>query len=667
MKNNLKNKIILELEKKEFPDLEFLFSEEVLDNSLDFLRELLEEEKQKFEKLLKTKKENINFDIFEDDWNLSYFWHLLNHLQWVNSGDKINGIIDEFEPEYIDFANEISYSKDYFDMLVFCLENCDLDEEQTRIMEERIKSFKLRWINLEKEKQEKLKEISKKLSKLSQDFTNNIVKDKKKWTYHIDDFEIIKDLPEASLSQAKKIAEKEKKEWYIFSSDPNLMWDIMEYCSSSKVRKDFLDASVSFASSWEFDNREIVLEILKLKKEKSDILWYKNYAELSLVRKMADSPEQVLELIEWISKKSKKKAEIEIETLKKYFSLEDLKSWDVSYYSSKYKKEFYNIDNKEIKKYFEFDEVLKYLHSLVEKLYSLELKQVEVPSYDKDIKIYEVYRNDKLISYYFLDAFYREAKRPWAWADNIRTKDYINEKIPVITNVCNFQNIKVWENLLSMRDVETLFHEFWHALHEMLSESKYSELSGFWVEWDFVELPSQIHENWVGERESLKKLASHYKTWKSLSEEVLDKLDDLKTYNSGLFVTRQNEFALLDMYLHTLEVPKNIWELDKKTLDLSNKFWIFKRWEDYKMYTSFGHIFGWGYSAGYYSYMWAEILEADVFEKIKEMWMFNRETWEKFVNTILWQWTRKPAKDLFFDFMWREVSDEAFLKRKWLI
>jgi Zn-dependent oligopeptidase len=217
-----------------------------------------------------------------------------------------------------------------------------------------------------------------------------------------------------------------------------------------------------------------------------------------------------------------------------------------------------------------------------------------------------------------------------------------------------------------MRDVETLFHEFWHALHEMLSVSKYSELSWFWVEWDFVELPSQIHENWVSERKSLEKLSSHYKTWKKLDNSFLDKLDELKTFMSWVFVVRQNEFALLDMYLYSEEIPETIKKLDEKTLELSNKFWIFKRKENYKMYCTFNHIFGWGYAAWYYSYMWAEILEADIFEKIKEMWMFKRETWEKFLETVLGQWTKKPARELFFDFMWREVNNKAFMKRKWL-
>jgi len=659
----IKQQLIQALENKDFSDLDFIFSAEVLDNALTILRELLDEEKFKFEKLLEIEKQNIVFDTFQEKSNLSYFWSLLNHLQSVDANEKIESIIEEFEPEYIAFWNELVYSKPYFEMLEYCLANCELDSEQKRIIEEDIKSFVLRWINLSEQKQVELKDISISIAKLSQDFTNNIVKDKAKWNYVIYEEDIILQLPEESKKKALENAKEKWLNWYLFTADPNLMSDIMDYCSDSSVRKDFYDASISFASYWEFDNREIVLEILKLKEKKAKILWYNNFAELSLIQKMAESPNQVKELIEGISEKAKRKANLELETLKTYFSLEIINPWDLAYYSNKYKKAEYNIDDKILKTYFEFDNVLAYLFSLVEKLYWLKLKKIKS---DKKNKIYEVYRDGKLISYYFLDAFYRPEKRPWAWADNIRSKDYLDETLPIIVNVCNFQYIWKAKNLLSLRDVETLFHEFGHAIHEMLSESKYSDLSGFWVEWDFVELPSQIHENWVKERESMKLLSKHFETGESLSDEILDKLDLLETFNSGLFVVRQNEFALLDMYLYSEETPKTVEELDKKTLELSNRFGIFIRQENYKSYASFNHIFGWWYAAGYYSYMWAEILEAQVFEKIKLDGMFERSTWKAFCDTILAQGYKKDAKDLFFDYIWEEVKNDAFMKRKWL-
>ncbi len=668
-KIELKQKIIQELETPNFPNLKFIFSDEVLDVALELLKEMLEEEKVKFEEKLKTPFEKITFETFDEKDNLWYFWSLLNHLNNVDKTDKIKKIIEEFETEYIEFGNEVWYNKIYFEMYAHCLENCNLDEEQYRIIDETVKDFKFRGIDLDKDKQDEIKEINKRLSKLSNDFSNNIVDDEANYSFIVTNFEDIKELPEATLNIAKKMAEDKKTDGYMFNADPTAYQDLMKYCTNTEIRKKVYTDFMNFASSGKFDNRTNILEILILKKKKAEILWYENFALLNMQKKMADSPKQVFDLIWGISKKAKSKALEEIEELKNYFNLDEIHPWDQAFYSRKYKEEKYALDDKELKKYFEYENVISYLHSLVWELYGIELKQIKVPVYNSDVKVYEVLRDGKLVSYYFLDAFYREEKRPWAWADNLRGREERDgqEFVPVVLNVCNFQKSSNGDNLLSMRDVETLFHEFWHALHEMLSESKHSELSWFGVEWDFVELPSQIHENWVGERESLERFAKHHETWEKITDELLDKLDELKTFMSWNFVIRQNEFALLDMYLYTEEIPETIEELDKKVIDIVNKVWLFKRWDDYKMYTSFGHIFGWGYAAWYYSYMWAEIIEADVFARIKEMWMFSRDTWEKFLKTILWQWCRKPAKELFYDFMNREVDNQAFMERKGLV
>ena len=657
----LRTKILAELDKPWFPDLNFLYSEEVLDVALDLLRELLNEEKEIFEKILKTPNEQITFDLFEEETKLNYFWKLLEHLQSVYKWDKIDKIIEEFEPEYIDFWNDAAYNKSYYEMQVYCLENCNLDEEQKRILEKRIENFKLRWIDLSKEKQEKLKEISKRLAKLEQDFRSNIVKDQANWSYNITDFDAIKNIPEATLEIAKERAKEKWIDGYVFTADPNEYSHILDYCSNSSIRKNFYQVYNSFSSSWKYDNRPLILEILKLKEEKAKILGYKNYGELSLVDKMAESPEQVKEFIESIFQKAKIKTENEFSMLREYFGLDTIEPWDVYYYSELYKKEKYNIDNNKVKEYFELDNVLDYLHSLVKKLYNVELKPLEIETYSEDVKAYEVYKNGDLISYFFLDPFSRKEKNIGAWADTLREKTK-NNMIPIVSNVCNFQKVWKWKNLLAIDDLITMFHEFGHALHEILSESKYAELSWFNIEYDAVELPSQLHENWITERESFEKLPKHYETWDSLPEEILSKLDELKTYMKWFYITRQNEFALLDMYLHADKAPENIEELDRKVLDLVNRFWVFNRDEKYKMYCTFKHIFASWYDAWYYSYMWADIMVADIWEKIKKEGIFNSEIVKKFEKTILSQWSKKPARELFKDFMWRDVNPGAFMK-----
>lgn len=669
----LKNKVIKELEKTDFPDLEFLFSDEVLNISLDLLRGLLKQEKEKFEKTLKTPNEDLSFEkIFynwEDDDNLWYFWALLNHLSGVNDSDKIRNIIDSFEQEYQEFADFVWFSKDYYDKIVYISENENLDEEQTRIVSETIKWFKLKWINLDEEKQNEIKEINLRLAEITNKFNKNCLDSQAWYEFIIEDFELIKELPEDTLKLAEDLAREKWINWWLFNSDPTFYSNLMSYCSDRKLREKLLKDRAGFASSWKFDNRKIILEILELKLKKAKILWYKNYAEYSLESKMASTPEEVKELLEWISIKAKDKANLEIENIKSYFGLSDFEAWDFWYYETKLIKEKYQIDEKELKKYFKYENVLDYLFNFLWKFYSLSLKEIKVPVYNSDVKVFEVWRKWKFISYYMIDLFYRKEKRAWAWADNLRSKDYSKEfeREPLIINCCNFQKQTESDTLLSIRDVETIFHEFWHALHEMLSESKYSALSGFSVEWDFVELPSQIHENWVWERKSLKLLSKHHLTWEALSDEILDKFKNLKNLSSWYFTIRQNEFALLDMMFYTLEkIPKNVEDLDKITLDFVNKIWIFERWNYYKSYATFSHIFWGWYAAWYYSYMRAEILEAQAWEYIKLNGIFNPEIWEKFISTILWQGSRKDAKELFKDFVWKEVDASAFMKRKWL-
>lgn len=667
---DIKEKIIEKLDEKGFPDLKYFSSEEVLVNAISVLEKLLEKEKNDFAEFLNKKNEDLTFEDLEDDSLLDYFWSILNHFESVESNEKIRKIIEEFMPKLQDFWNEVAYSKPYFEKIVYMNDNLKLDSEQKRILFLAIKSYKDRWIDLPEEKQERIKELNKKLWELSEKFWNNIVDAKKEFEYVIENFEIIKDLPKDVLDLTKNAYKQkfwESKEWYLFDFDPTSVSAIMKYCTGRNVRKDFEKASYTVASSWKYDNRGIILEMLKLKEQKAKILWFKNYAELSLNSKMAESPEQIFDLIIWISQKAKAKAKIEIEELKKYFGLEDLETYDFAYFSRKLKEEKYDVDEQIVKQYFEFENVLNYLFKFVEKFYSIEIKELKIESYHPDVRVYEVWKNKKLISYYFLDAFYRKGKRPWAWADSIRSKQYLpTEKVPVVLNVCNFLKVENWKTTLYMWDVETLFHEFGHAIHEMLSESKYSSLSGFNVEWDFVELPSQLMENWVSSKDSLKLLWKHFETWEYFPDDLIEKLEKLKTFMTGNFVARQNEFALLDMTLYSSKIAENIEELDKNILEIVNKYWLHKREKDYKMYTSFSHIFGGGYAAWYYSYMWAEILEADVFAKIKEMWMFSPETWKKLFSTIIWQWTRKDALELFFDFMGREVENRAFMERYWL-
>ncbi len=698
---NIKEKILQELENPKILNLKFLFSEEVLDVALVVLNELLAEEKQKFEEKINTKygwlddkisypehkftgsfihsnfiNQNIKdseinsewqyseltFETLEDFSKLDLFFSLLNHLQNVSSSDKIREIIEEFEPEYVDFWNYISYCKRYYEMLLYVRDKTPVNNEEKRILDLSIKWYDVRWIWLPLEKQEKLKEINKVLSDLSLNFANNLLDSQKEFEYIFDSEDFIKDMSKDDLDEASNRAKVAWKEWYLFNSSPNCYIAVLKYCTDSKVRKYFYTEKYRFSSNWKFDNRKIVLDTLKYRDEKAKILWFKNYAELSLVFKMAKSQDEIISIIDEVTKKALEKAKEEALIFKKYFSLESIDPWDLSYYSRIYKEKEFNFDEKELKKYFEFDKVFSGLFEIVNRLYWIEMKEVKIDSYSENVKFYEVYKEWNLISYFLGDYFYNENKRSWAWCDNLRWKS--DWKTPFIINVCAFQKWDREQTLLTLNDVEIMFHEFWHVLHEMLSKSEYEELSWFNVEWDFVELPSQLMENWCRDSEWLSLFARHIETWELIPENMLLTLEKLDKFWNWNFTLRQNEFSVLDMILHTEEIPETVEELDKKTRKIANKYGIFEKWEEYKMYSSFSHIFDWWYAAGYYSYMRAEIIEAQVWSIFKKNWIFDKATSKKFLDTILSAGTTKDAKDLFYDFSGRDVSMDAFLERK---
>ena len=290
---------------------------------------LLKEEKKEFEEFLLKDDKTLRFESFDDEWLLDYYWSLLNHYQNVNNSDEMRKIIDWFRPELQDFWNYVAYNENLYKKTVYCYENTELNSDQKRSLELRIKGFKDRGINLEETQKEQLKSLNKVGAELSNTFSNNIVDDEAGFEYVIEDFEVIKDLPEDVLENAKNNAKEKGKTGYLFDADPTGYVAILKFCSDRNIRKDFEKSHNSFASKWKFDNREIILNILKNKQEKSKILGYKNYAEMSLNSKMAESPKQIFELIQWISKKAKIKAEWEQEELKQYFQLEEIKSYDV--------------------------------------------------------------------------------------------------------------------------------------------------------------------------------------------------------------------------------------------------------------------------------------------------------------------------------------------------
>ncbi|MDD2565472.1 MAG: M3 family metallopeptidase [Candidatus Gracilibacteria bacterium] len=660
----LKNKILYELEISGIPDLAFLYSEKSLQVIPELLGELLDEEIIKFHKLLETPDSDINFEIFEDEDKLGHLFGLVSHLDSINSTDEVRKIIEDFRPRYIDFGNEVAYSKRFYDMHIICRNNCDLNGDQRRLLDISIRDFEQSGIHLDEDKKNRLKQINQELAKLSFDFSNNKLDSEKEFKYFFDKIDSIKEMPEDDLEVAKAKAKELGQEGYAFTSDDSSYIAVMKYCSDSSVRKHFKLSRSRYATETGRDNRPLILDILRLKKECASILGHANYAKYSLVDKMADSPEEIIKLEKEIIEKAKLKGNKDLEELKNFFDLNEINSWDTSYYSRILKEKKYEVSDKELKKYFELEKVLGGLFDIAKKLYSLEFKRIDIKTYDSEVRFFEVYKSGEFKSYFMMDLFYRKEKSSGAWANILRKGEVIKgkRKLPIVINVCSFQKGTDTKTLLNYGDVNTLFHEFGHALHAMLGNSDYSGLNGFHVEHDFVELPSQIMENW-SEGEGLKSFAVQDETGEIIPDLLLEKLNKLSTFMSGLGTLGQSEYAMIDMLLYSEEPPKSVEELDRKVFEIKKSISIFEVSEEDKFHAGFEHIFSGGYSAGYYGYLWAEIIEADIFGEFKKNGIFNKEVADKFYSTILSQGTRKPAKELFEDFMGREVSVETFFEK----
>ena len=664
----LKNNILDELEKPWVPDFKKIFEWESLEVVFDTLKDLLSEEIERFKNTISIPKEEINFDTFEHKDRLGLLFTLLGHYKEVENNDKLREIIEEFQPLYLWFANEVAYSKPYYEMLVYCRDNCELDIEQKRIMDKNILSYEVWWVHLPDEVKKELMTINIEIANLELQFWNNTLDSEKDFSLLIEDLSLIDEMPEDTLEVARQSAEAKGLTWYLFTSDYTSQAAVMKYCKDSNIRKKFYFDKSSLATEWKLDNRPIIVKILALKKRKSELLGHDSIAKYSLVEKMAATPEEVIKLLEGIAERAKKKAIAEVEEMKDFFGIEKIEEWDLHYYARILKEKKYEVSEKEVKQYLEYERVLKWLFDIVSKLFDIEMKEIQWEKYSEDLRIYEVRRKDEFISYFVLDPFYRGDKSSWAWMNCLRERSIDDWKRVdyIAVNVSSYQKWADSKTLLTASDVTTIFHEFWHAIHLMLSQSKYSELSWFNVEWDFVEVPSQIMENWAEEQESMKTFAFHNETGEPMPDVLYAKLEKLKKFFTWNFILTQMQYALMDMHIHSTNVPETVEELDSKVKEILEKISIFEVSEKKKPHATFWHIFGWWYTAWYYSYTWAGLYETDIFSHFKKNWIFDKETADKFHDTILSQGTKKPAKELFFDFAWREVQLEPFFEKFWL-
>ncbi|TLX24743.1 M3 family metallopeptidase [Chryseobacterium indologenes] len=595
------------------------------------------------------------------------------NLNSAETSDEIQQIAQEVSPILTEYSSKISQNEALFNKIKKVYdekEKYDLNEEQEMLLNETYKGFVRSGALLNEEDKEKLKNISMDLSVKSLQFGQNVLASTNAYFKHITDKGQLAGIPEAISDQfAEEAKERNLEGWVVTLQYPSYI-PFMTYAENRELRKELALANgkKSFDGG-EFDNQNLIKELLHLKQQKAQLLGYTDYADYVLEERMAKSPVKVFDFLHELLTKAKPYADKEIEELKslaKADGIDDMQSYDHAFYAEKLRKQKYDLNDEELKPYFPLNQVQDAVFGLAGKLFGLTFEERnDIPKYHEDVKVYEVKENGEYKSLLYVDYFPRKGKRAGAWMTSYKNQFIQNgeNSRPHISIVCNFSKpTKDTPSLLTFQEVTTLFHEFGHALHGMMANTQYPSLSGTSVKWDFVELPSQFLENFCYEPEFLKTFAKHYKTGEVLPDEKIEKIEQSKNFMEGYQTLRQLGFGILDMSYHT-----KVEELEKESIkDFEDKYTkattLYPVNAETAMSPSFSHIFQGGYSAGYYSYKWAEVLDADAFQYFKENGIFNPEIAAKY-KVLLSSGGTKDPMELYKNFRGSEPKVESLLKR----
>ncbi|MEJ2112745.1 MAG: M3 family metallopeptidase [Flavobacteriaceae bacterium] len=604
---------------------------------------------------------------------------LFFNLNSAETNDEIQKIAQEVSPLLSEFSNDITLNKDLFKRVKAVYDqksSLNLSLEQSTLLDKKYKSFSRNGANLPEDKKQMLREIDKELSKLKLRFGENVLAETNKFELHIKNEDDVSGLPEGAKEAASQLAESKGKEGYIVTLDYPSYIPFMTYADNRNLRKKL---AIAFGAKGfhndELDNQEVVLKITKLRYQRANLLGYKTHAHFVLEERMAKNPKAVQTFFNDLLVKAKPAAKREFTELQNFANdldeIDQLQKWDSAYYSEKLKQKLFDLDDEKLKPYFKLENVINGAFTIAEKLYSLQFEKIDtIDKYHEDVLTYKVAdAKGNLISIFYADFFPRPGKRNGAWMTSYKPQFVKNgeNSRPHISIVCNFTKpTKTKPSLLTFNEVTTLFHEFGHALHGMLANTTYPSLSGTSVFWDFVELPSQLLENWCYEREALELFATHYETGEMIPMDLVNKIKESATFHAGMQTLRQLSFGLLDMSWHSQD-PTLITNVKSHELEAFDNTKLYPDVTENCMSTSFSHIFQGGYSSGYYSYKWAEVLDADAFEYFKEQGVFSKTVAQKFKENILSKGGTEDPMTLYKRFRGREPQSEALLRRAGLI
>jgi peptidyl-dipeptidase Dcp len=598
------------------------------------------------------------------------------NLNSAETNEEIQKIAQEVSPLLSEFGNDITLNEDLFKRIKSVYEqkaSLNLSVEQNTLLDKRYKSFSRNGANLSEGKKTRLREIDAESSKLKLKFGENILAETNNYQKHITNESDLDGLPEGAKEAAAQLAKSKEKDsgWMLTLDYPSYI-PFMKYAKNRELRKELSMAfgSKSFKRD-ELDNQNIVLKIANLRHERANLLGYETHAHFVLEERMAETPEKVHSFLNELLEKAKPAAEREFKQLEEFAKeldgIDELQKWDSNYYSEKLKQKLFSLDDEQLKPYFKLENVIDGVFEVAEKLFGLQFEEVtDIDKYHNEVKTYRVYDSEKnFISVFYADFHPRAGKRGGAWMTSFKSqwkKDGENVR-PHISNVCNFTpSTETKPSLLTFNEVTTLFHEFGHGLHGMLANTTYPSLSGTSVYWDFVELPSQVLENWCYEKEALELFAKHYETEEVIPMELVQKIKESATFQEGMATMRQLSFGLLDMSWHGAD-PTNITDVKAHESAAFAGTNLYPETPETCMSTAFAHIFQGGYSSGYYSYKWAEVLDADAFAYFKEKGIFNKEVATKFKEHVLSKGGTENPMVLYKRFRGAEPKVEALLKR----
>ncbi|MEZ8511614.1 oligopeptidase A [Vibrio splendidus] len=649
------------------------------------VEQVIEECRNKIEQVLEGNTspswDNLVAPIDEVDDRLGRIWSPVSHMNSVMNSDELRDAYESCLPVLSEYGTWVGQHKGLFEAYKAIKASeafSALNQAQQKTITDALRDFELSGIGLPADEQHRYGEISKRQSELGSQFSNNVLDATMGWSKQITDVAELAGMPESALAAAQAAAESKEQEGYLLTLDIPSYLPVMTYCDNQDLRKELYEAYVTRASdrgpnAGKWDNTEIITEQLKLRHEIARMLGFSTYSEKSLSTKMAETPDQVLGFLNDLAVKAKPQGEREVEELRQFaekeFGVSELNLWDIAYYSEKQKQNLFEISDEELRPYFPESNAVSGLFEVLNRVFGMSVTEREgVDTWHDSVRFFDIFdATGTLRGSFYLDLYAREHKRGGAWMDDCRGRRITQSgelQTPVAYLTCNF-NRPVGDKpaLFTHDEVVTLFHEFGHGIHHMLTQVDAGAVSGInGVPWDAVELPSQFLENWCWEEEALSFISGHFETGEALPKEMLEKMLAAKNFQSAMFILRQLELGLFDFTLHTEYDPEVGARVLETLADVKSKVSVLPSLDWNRFSHSFGHIFAGGYSAGYYSYLWAEVLSADAFSAFEEEGIFNTETGNRFLNNILEMGGSEEPMELFKRFRGREPQIDAMLR-----